>query len=129
MSCGNRTEEQVERKGDKTAIVFRDPCSERMTEESGRRNTVWNGSRARASWGAGVLRPYTRQVLEFAQGHGHWAGCGADCRGQGPDDTHEQGEDHAAEQQARSDFEGEGHVAERLPVHRGGCQAVEWEYG
>src|SRR5579862_6329475 len=27
MSCGNRTEEQVERKGDKTAIVFRDPCS------------------------------------------------------------------------------------------------------
>ena len=79
------------RKGDNTGIVFRDPCS---VFRGGQRKTAAGEKRfgirvnARARWGAAVLRPYTRQVLEFAQGYGYWASGGADGWRQAADDTH-----------------------------------------
>src|ERR1700677_77700 len=66
--------------------------------------------------------------LEFAQGYGYGP-CGRpDCRRQAADDAHDKGEDDAAQQQARGDFESERHVAECLPIHRGGRQAVQREH-
>ena len=66
--------------------------------------------------------------LEFAKGDGYGPCGGADCWGQAADDAHDQGEDDAADEQAAGDFEGEGHVAEGLPVHRGGGEAVERQH-
>ena len=80
--------------------IFAGGLRDGKTSKTGLSKTIRPGKLGRSSAAPLHKIADAMQLLEFAECYGYWARSGADCWGETADDTHDEGEDDSAEQQA-----------------------------